>query len=51
MDRWTEVEQKSTSHFTSVAAKDFLIDDCNNWETVKTVSEGLPKFDVVTAFA
>ena len=32
-------------------AEDFLINNSSNWEAVETVSESLPKFDVVSSLA
>lgn len=32
-------------------AEDLLVDDGGDWETVETVGEGLPQFDVVTSLA
>lgn len=33
-----------------MAAKDLFINNGGNWEAVKTICEGLPKFDVVPSF-
>lgn len=32
-------------------AKNLFVNDSCNWKTVKTVSEGLPKLDVVSSLA
>ena len=32
-------------------AQDLLVDDCSDWQAVETICEGLPKLDVITAFA
>ncbi len=32
-------------------AEDLLINDCGNRETVETISEGFPQFNVVASFA
>jgi hypothetical protein len=34
-----------------VHAKYLLVNDCCYWQTIKTVCEGLPKFDAVSSFA
>lgn len=36
---------------SSVHAEDFLVDQGCDWQAVEAVGEGLPEFDVVSAFA
>jgi len=36
---------------TTMAAEDFLVDNCGDWETVETVGKCFPQFNVVASFA
>lgn len=36
---------------TAVHGENLLVNDCSNRQAVKTVGEGLPKLDVIPAFA
>lgn len=36
---------------TTVAAEDFLVNNCGHRQAVKAISEGLPQFDVIPPFA
>jgi hypothetical protein len=34
-----------------MATEYFLIDNCGNWQAVKTICEGFPQLDIVPSFA